>query len=123
MRRFSVVHLVIAALILFSVGCSSSNKGKIEGTKWSCRAGVVKGINVPAGILKLEFNKDGTMVYRTGPQTFTGKYSLGMGSYVTLNLDRELAGKKIHVEEVTINGNELSMTDLDGTHITFNKVP
>lgn len=123
MRRFSVLHLVLAALILFSAGCSSNNKGKIEGTKWSSQAAVVKGVNAPAGILKLDFSKDGSVIYRAGTQTFTGKYSLGMGSYLTLNLDRELAGKKIHVEEVTINGNELTMTDLDGTHITFNKVP
>jgi hypothetical protein len=120
MRSISALHLVLAALILVSTGCSS-NKGKIEGTKWSSQAAVLKGVNAPAGLLKLEFGKDGKLVYRAGAQTFTGKYSLGMGPNVTLNLDQDLAGRKVHVEKVTISGNQLTMTDSDGTQITFDK--
>jgi hypothetical protein len=122
MRPVSALHLVVATLILVSAGCSS-NKGKIEGTKWSSQAAVVKGVNAPAGLLKLDFGKDGSLIYTAGPQRFTGKYSLGMGSNVTLNLDQELAGRKVHVEKVTISDNQLTMTDSDGTQISFNKAP
>ena len=122
MRPVSALHLLVAALILVSAGCSS-NKGKIEGTKWSSQAAYVKGVNAPAGFLRLDFAKDGSLVYRAGPQTFTGKYSLGLGPNVSLNFDRELAGMKVHVERVSIDGNHLTMTDSDGTEVSFNKVP
>ena len=60
---------------------------------------------------------------RGGSQIYKGTYSLGMEDNVTLNLDRELAGRKNHVEQVIINGNHLTMIDSDGTQLTFNKVP
>lgn len=121
MRPISALHLSLAALIILSAGCSS-NKSKIEGTKWSSQAAVVKGVNAPAGALSLDFAKDGSLVYRAGPQTFTGKYSLGMGSNVTLKFEQDLAGRKVHVEKISIGGDQLTMTDSDGTQVTFNKV-
>jgi hypothetical protein len=45
-----------------------------------------------------------------------------MGDNVTLNLDQELSGRKTHVEKVTISGDQLTMTDSDGTALTFKKV-
>ena len=107
--------------VVFLLGCSS-NKGKIEGTKWSSDAGMHEGQSVPAGKLKFEFRRDGSLVYVAGPLTLTGKYSLGMGDRVTLNLDQELAGTKQHVEKVVIANDKLTMTDGDGTSITFSKV-
>jgi hypothetical protein len=122
MRSISARSLAVAALVLVSAGCST-NQGKIEGTKWSSQAGIVKGVNLPSGTMSLSFAKDGSLIFKAGPQTYTGKYSLGLGSYVTLNLDRELAGRKVHVEQVSINGNQLTMTDSDGTTLDFNKAP
>jgi hypothetical protein len=108
--------------ILFAFGCSSNNKGKIEGTKWSSMAATVKNQNVPAGALSLEFATDGSVIYNAGPMRYTGKYSLGMGDNVTLNLDQELAGSKKHLEKVKIEGDTLTMIDGDGTKLSFSKV-
>jgi hypothetical protein len=122
MRPISKLTFVCLVGVLFVTGCSSSNKGKIEGTKWTSQASTVKGQAIPAGFLQLEFRSDGSMVYKIGPQNLTGKYSLGSGSKVTLNLDKELAGRKSHVEKVAISGEQLTMTDGDGTQMTFQKV-
>lgn len=121
MRSVSALRLVVLAAVLCLCGCSSSNKGKIEGTKWMSLASTVKGQSLPAGVLQLEFGSDGSLVYKAGPQTFTGKYSLGMGDTVTLKLDQELSGSKNHAEKIVIDGDNLTMTDPDGTAVTFER--
>ena len=108
--------LVVACLLVFAAGCSS-NKGKIEGTKWSCQAGTIDGNAIPAGMMKLEFSTDGKLVFDTTVTKFDGTYSLGLGEYVTLNFDGES-----HMETIKINGNVLEMIDSDGTSLKFNKV-
>jgi hypothetical protein len=45
-----------------------------------------------------------------------------MGDRVTLNLDQELGGTKQHVEKVVITNDKHTMTDADGTALTFSKV-
>src|SRR3954447_894141 len=104
MRPRQVCWLLPIVMVLFLSGCSSNNKGKIEGTKWSSVAANVKGRSLPAGALLLEFRSDGSLLYQAGPQTFTGTYALGAGDAVTLKLDQELAGRKNHREKVVING-------------------
>jgi hypothetical protein len=101
---------------------ASSNKGKIEGTKWNSLEAIVKGNKIPAAALKLEFSKDGKLVYQAGAARFTGTYVLGEGETVTFHLDQELAGRKDHIEKVAIRGTRLVMTDADGTSLTFKKV-
>ena len=121
MRPTFVLRVACAATLLFAFGCSS-NKSKIEGTKWTSQAATVKGKALPAGLLQLEFGNDGSLVYKAGAgQTYTGTYSLGMGATVTLNLNQELAGRKSHAEKITITGDQLTMTDSDGTQLTFQK--
>ena len=117
-----VLRLVLSVMILFACGCSSKNKGKIEGTKWTSQASTVKGLPVPAGFLQLDFGADKSLTYRIGPQTLSGTYSLGAGDTVTLRLSQELAGRKDHVEKVSISGDRLTMTDSDGAQMTFDKV-
>src|SRR5436190_21582149 len=95
---------LLASVLLADDAAKSDNKGKIEGTKWTSVASKVKGIDIPAGALKLEFKADGKLTYEAGPQTFTGTYVLGKGETVTLKLDRELAGRKDHEEKVKIVG-------------------
>ena len=123
MRPARLVQGALCLALLCALGCSS-NKGKIEGTKWSSLAGTVKGQAFPDGIVGLEFGNDMKLVYKIGPMTYTGTYSLGMGSNVTLKLDQELpgTGRKDHVEKVTIDGDKLTMTDSDGTTLSFRKV-
>jgi hypothetical protein len=123
MKPAALLRLLPLAAILFLCGCSSNNKGKIEGTKWSSVAGSVKGKSLPAGILRLEFGADGGLVYTAGPARMTGKYSLGSGDSVTFHLDQPLQGSKTHVEKVSISGDRLTMTDTDGTQLTFEKAP
>ncbi len=122
MRLTSVLRVAVAVALLGATGCNSNNKGKIEGTRWTSQAGVVKGLNVPAGLLELDFRATGGLVYRAGPKTMTGTYSLGWGDTVTLKLDEPLAGRKNHAEKVVVNGDYLTMTDTDGTTMTFERV-
>src|SRR5262249_2624151 len=103
MRVSHVVRCGLLLAVFCVIGCASKNKGKIEGTKWSSQSAVVKGQSLPAGALKLEFRSDGSLVYQAGPVTYTGRYSLGMGDYVTLKLDQDLAGRKSHSEKVVIS--------------------
>jgi hypothetical protein len=53
--------------------------------------------------------------------TYTGRYSLGAGDGVTLLLDQALAGRRTHIESVSVTGNRLTMTDADGTGLTFER--
>jgi hypothetical protein len=115
------LRIALLAAFLMSVGCSSNNKGKIEGTKWSSLASTVKGTPLAAGMLRLEFATDGKVSYVVGPQTFTGTYSLGAGDTVTLHLDQDLGGSKTHAEKIVIAGDKLTMTDTDGTQLSFEK--
>jgi hypothetical protein len=122
MRAVFKPRFVLLLLLLLSFGCASENKGKLEGTKWSSQAVTIKGKTVPAGFLALEFSTDGHVRYIVGGQTFSGTYSLGMGSNVTLSFDQELAGRKTHTQKITIRGKVMTFTDTDGTSVDFNKV-
>jgi hypothetical protein len=122
MRLPPVARAAALVVCLAGVGCSSNNKGKIEGTKWISISQLVKGQMLPEGALTLDFRADGTLTYKAGPQTLTGKYTLGSGDRVNLYLDQALAGSKKHVETVKINANELEMIDFDGTAAKFKKV-
>ena len=120
MNRVCVRLLIVVALV-FTAGCESSNKGKIEGTKWCSIPGSVRGQYLKEGFLKLEFRSDGTMDYRTPKGNFSGTYSLGPGDTVVFNLDRELAGMKNHAEHIKIGGDWMKVMDPDGTEMTFRK--
>ena len=123
MRFKFAVRLAVVAALVCSLGCSSNNKGKIEGTKWSSEPTTLSGKSLPAGALELDFAKDGKLVYKLlGGTVYTGTYSLGFGDTVTLNLDQELGGRKRHAQKVVINGDRLTMSDTDGTSVTFKKV-
>ena len=99
----------------------SDNAGKIEGTKWSSLEATVKGQKLPAGALSLDFGKDGKLVYKAGPTTFTGTYVLKAGDKVLLKLDQELAGRKEHDQKIMIKDGKLTLSDSDGTTLDFEK--
>jgi predicted Zn finger-like uncharacterized protein len=100
----------------------SNNSGKIEGTKWRSMGAFINGRNIPAGALKLDFAADGGLRYETPLGVFTGTYTLDPGDKVVLNLDQVLAGSMRHEERVVIKGDRLTMSDSDGTAMTFEKV-
>lgn len=119
MRYALVFSLLLGSLVCFS-GCSSNNKGQLEGTYWSSERMEYQGYEIPAGTLKLQFlKKDNKLQYKTVVGTFSGEYKLGWGDYVTLTFDKPLAGSKQHVEKIQVEGKRLTMTDTDGTTATF----
>ncbi|HKB36197.1 MAG TPA: hypothetical protein VKD72_07065 [Gemmataceae bacterium] len=133
MRLAPLLRLIVLLLLAFTAGCLSENKGKIEGTRWRSEAGTVQrkgnalsgpsSIRVPEGYMELDFHKDGSLYYIVRGKIYTGKYTLGAGRAVTLHLDEAVAGLKTHTETVVIQGNRLTMTDTDGTELSFIKQP
>lgn len=107
---------IVCVFLLASVGCSreSNNKGKIEGTKWHSEKCTIDGKEHEAGDFYLEFKKDGKMVFGIGAEDADGTYTLGAGDQVTFNFDKEVGGRKSHVELITINGDKLTMADSKG---------
>jgi len=102
---------------------SSENKGTIEGTRWTHRGGTYNGVQIPPGGLTLEFGNDGRLIVAVMHNQITGTYALGNGNRVTFRLDQDVSGKKEHQERITINGDELTMDDSDGTRHVFVRVP
>jgi hypothetical protein len=98
---------------------NSNNAGKIEGTKWRSLRGFVKGQDIPAGTLRLEFNRDGSLVYHTPMGEFRGTYTLDPGDTVVWNFTRELGGSRRHQQTCIINGNRMTVKDTDGTTLDF----
>ncbi len=121
MRRTGIICCSALFLIFTVAGCESNNKGKIEGSEWISQSAKVKGIGVPGGMLKLSFRNNGTLIFKAGPRTMTGKYSLGMGDRITFHLDEMLNGSKTHVEKAVIVDDRLTLTDSDGTKMNFTK--
>jgi len=117
-----LLWVALAAAVLLNGGCSSNNKGKLEGTKWTSLPGTVKGNNIPADALGLEFGSDNKLVYKTPNGEFRGTYSMGSGDWVTFNLDRPLANGKVHNQRISVAGERLTMKDPDGTELSFTKV-
>ncbi|MBM3978867.1 MAG: hypothetical protein FJ304_01015 [Planctomycetes bacterium] len=98
-----------------------NNKGKIEG-KWSSLAGTVKGNEIPAGTLKLEFTKDGKMTYNTPVGDFEGTYTIEAGDKVIWMFTKELGGSKKHEQKCVIKGDKMTVSDTDGTTLDFERV-
>jgi hypothetical protein len=127
MRTNRVIGLLVVVAALAVVGCESTNKGKIEGTKWSSNAVSIHGQKLGSGKCELEFYKDGTMDFSaTDPngyrKVFPGRYSLSLGDLVVITFDQEVAGMKTHTERVSISKGELTMTDSDGTKLVFSRL-
>ena len=116
------VCFVASVMLIAGCGGGSDNAGKIEGTEWTSNWATVKGQMIPAHTLGLQFDKDGSLVYCAGQRQYTGKYVLNAGNQVTFNLDQPLSGEKTHVEKIVIDDPLLTMTDADGTTISFRKV-
>jgi hypothetical protein len=123
--RHTVPRLTVLLALAFTVGCLSENRGKLEGTRWSSLAATFETprgkIRRPNGYVELHFHTDGSLYFIIQGKLRTGKYTLGMGNAVTLYLDEPVAGMKTHTETVTINGDRLTMTDTDGTSLTFRR--
>jgi hypothetical protein len=127
MRTNRVVGLFVVVAALAVAGCESSNKGKIEGTKWSSNAVTIHGQKIGSGKCELEFYKDGTMdLLVTDPNgnrhLFSGRYSLSLGDLVVITFNQEVAGMKTHTERISVTKGELTMIDSDGTKLVFSRL-
>jgi hypothetical protein len=133
MRPSRAWHVTVAVFVLLATGCSSENKGQLEGTRWRSEAGRVEvksfqatggkqTVNVPEGYFQLDFQTDGTLFYIINNQLYRGKYTLNPGRAVTLQLEKPLAGSTTHTETIAVNGSRMTMTDTDGTALNFKKV-
>jgi hypothetical protein len=124
MRLSFVVRFAVLAAVLCIVGCNSNNKGKLEGTKWSSQAFTPQGGKlIAAGMITFEFTTSGQVTYKIVDQSYTGRYTLNAGDYVTLHLDQPLAGSRTHRQRIIVRGTTMQLIDTDGTSITFDKTP
>lgn len=119
--RPAPVALALALACAALAGCSSHNKGKVEGTKWASYDQVLGSKRLTDGEMTLDFKADGGLVLTIGLDTYAGTYSLGSGDKVTFNLDKPLDGNKKHIKTVQVVGNDLHLTDGKGT-TRFKKV-
>ena len=114
---------VLLLVCVVALGCkSSNNRGKVEGTKWSSLAQTVHGEQKPNGYYTLEFAADKTFTYQCENFKLTGSYKLGQGDEVTMHYDGLKAGKRSQLETVRVRGEELEITDTDGTVRRFRKI-
>jgi hypothetical protein len=123
--RLRVSSCLVALLFLVALalsGCSSNNKGKLEGTKWRSDSGVVEGETVPAGTVTVEFRKNGTLTMRVDGHQIEGKYTLGVSNWVTLSLDEEFGHSTSYTALVLIQGDKMTMNDGDGCTLTYSRL-
>jgi len=114
---------VVLVACIVAIGCkSSNNRGKVEGTKWSSFAQTVHGEPKPDGYYTLEFAADKTFTYQCESFKLTGSYKLGQGDEVTMHYDGLKPGNRSQLETVRVRGEELEITDTDGTVRRFRKV-
>jgi hypothetical protein len=138
-----MLSLVVLGLVLGAPGCSSkdknqvatddgsandkkkveqsSNKGKIEGTKWSSEAGSINGRAQAPGAFRLEFGKDGSLVGQMPAGPFKGTYSLEEGDWVKVELKETRMLGKNPSGQVTIDGDKLTLK-CGETRIVFDRV-
>jgi hypothetical protein len=58
----------------------------------------------------------------TRKKLLKGTYKLPSGETMELHFDEEFGGSKDHSQIIQIKGDELTMSDSDGTKATFKKV-
>lgn len=130
MRQHRFVTWAVAWVVISTAGCqaiivpqgSSNNRGNLEGTVWSNEPGwLVKKIYMPRDLSRLYFYGDGTFTWSIGDKRITGKFSYGAGDIVYFNLNEELAGQTYYQETIVVTGDKLTMSDSDGTSLTFNR--
>jgi uncharacterized protein (TIGR03067 family) len=101
----------------------STNKGKLEGTKWANIAGkiTIKGVeqDLPGDLIHLDFRPDGTFVFTYPGASRGGEYHLLSGDYMTMRFDEELEGQRDHRQKVVIKEGRLALIDSDGTTLHF----
>jgi uncharacterized protein (TIGR03066 family) len=111
--RPAAIRIAVLALLALAAGCASHNKDKLVG-KWEAKNRV------------LEFKSDQTLTYdltdASGQErNLTGKYECNAGYFVTLKFDQKLNDRKQHVEKIVVEDDQLTMTDSDGTSVTFTR--
>lgn len=107
---------LLALPLVLVLGCSSNNKGKIEGTKWKLRGGM------PGSELIYEYGSDGRITVGNGAVQITGTYSLGAGDRIRMTMDQAIDGHTQLTTNATITGDVMTCVDPDGTTLMFDRV-
>lgn len=134
MRPATPLLLAFCCAIALAAGCTSQSRDKLDNTTWTSKKTTIKNVELPAGARVLEFVKDDkqlSVVYHledlhnptAKPRILRGKYEYNSGDYVTLTFDEKLNDRKQHVEKIVVSedGKEMTMTDSDGTSLTFER--
>jgi hypothetical protein len=119
-------------VLVLAAGCSSNNKDTLHDTTWISEKITIKDVELPEGARVLEFKKDEQnlkVIYTikdpkdmaAEPRVLKGKCELGSGDWVTLTFDEKLNDRKQHVEKIVVDGDRMTMTDSDGTSLTFKR--
>jgi hypothetical protein len=123
MRSPGLRLLIVCALVAPFAGCSSNNKGKIEGTTWIVTGGTIPAAGQNVG-LEYEFTTDGRLLVGAAglPKTQIAKYTLGMGSRLNLEIHDSKTGKTSkEFTSLKIDGDTMTMTDSDKTYLSFKR--
>ncbi len=102
-------------------GGSGNVRAQLEGTKWSSLPGTFKGEAVAPGALRIEFAAGGKLGYKDGANEMTGTYAVA-GDELTLTFDHEYMGKTVHTEKAVVTPERLTLTDPDGSSVSFETV-
>lgn len=99
----------------------SRNKGKLEGTKWVNAVSTIKGNQLPASLISLEFTTDGKFFMDVKGANIGGKgtYTIGSGDFVTLTFDKPIEGQRTHRQKIVIKGDNMQFIDSDGTMLNL----
>lgn len=120
MLTTTIINLALAGAM--SVGYADPPADSPLLGKWSSKAGTVKGNEIPAGTLKLEFTKDGKMTYNTPVGDFVGTFKIEKDDKVVWEFTKELGGSKRHEQKCVVKGDKLTVSDTDGTTLDFDRV-
>ncbi len=117
------IHVLVAAgLFCLVSACSSQNRGKIEGTKWTNLAADVHNNPVPRDLIQIEFFPDGKLRYVIDQKEHGGSYSFGTRHYVFFRLDPPVEMISGYWEEVLLADRRLTLKDASGTALVFERL-
>lgn len=121
MRPATAHRALLLTALLLAIGCTPHNLGRIEGTTWTSEPTTVRGRALGPGDLRLEFHRDGRLVYQARGQTYRGSYQLGLADVVHFHLEPRLGGAPSHAQRIVVEGDRLTLIDADGTTACFRR--
>ena len=123
MRTPSAVLILLTGCLLVATGCKSNNDdGRLVG-RWQA----VNMPGLPPGVTAYwTFGADKSFTFVAqgpgGQATITGTYRLSTGDKVYIeNLSESVSGHKVLTSDMTVNGDQMTTRDPDGTTCVFRR--